>query len=59
MGSMFGLLILHHPETARPFFGSGKEKGYNYIIYVGMCVFLYVCLCIMCIIFLCVYACAA
>ena len=39
---MFGVLFVHHPDTARAFFGS----GINYCINVCVCVYVRVLVCV-------------
>ena len=44
MGSMFGVLILHHPETAKCYFGTGNVYHCKYIhIHCCMCVPVHTC----------------
>ena len=59
LGSVIGVLFLHHPDTARTFFGSGNV--YTVIICVCACVpvcvrvcaYMCVCVCVC----VCVHAC--
>ena len=56
LGSVIGVLFLHHPDTARTFFGSGNVH-IEMVVCVLVCVCVCVCVCVSVCVSVCVHVC--